>query len=418
MGRVFEAEDLEFGRTVAVKELLPTLGRFARARFAREALVTGNLEHPGIPAVYARGTEDGLPFYAMRRVRGRTLREALEAAAGLEQRLKLLPALITTANTLAYAHRRGVVHRDVKPDNILLGEHGETVLLDWGLAGIRGFGSEATDAAALPENNAHTVAGTIMGTPQYMAPEQARGEEVDARADVFALGVILHELLCGRPAYEAADTAALIRLAARGVPTSRPPDDAPPGLLRVRDRAMAAAPQDRYPDAAALVVDLETMVTRAIYQPGTVDKVVTGLTAAVTGFFLIAVGLALVLLVPIADMGHMGPMLFVLSFCSISLLVVDWRSRGTHKLHLVAIGLAAATLTLGVVITVMGVHEMGSVLLEYADDEASFRRIAVIGLREALPSSALGALLASVQLLLAAMCWRVGALSAPQRHTD
>src|SRR5262249_8854040 len=134
VGRVVKALDRQFHRVVAVKELLKKNSPVQRKRFVTEALVTGNLEHPGIASVYERGEQaDGSPFYSMRLVNGETLAEALQSAATLEKRLPLLPSLLRVVQTMAYAHSRGVIHRDLKPQNIILGGFGEVVILDWGL---------------------------------------------------------------------------------------------------------------------------------------------------------------------------------------------------------------------------------------------------------------------------------------------
>ena len=151
IGRVLIAHDEHIGRDVAVKELLDSgKGSFAQsnavsrttaaaARFLREARVTGQLEHPNIVPVYEVGQRaDGTYYYAMRLVRGRTMGEALRGCDGLRNRLELLPPYVSLCNAVAFAHSRGVIHRDIKPDNVMLGAFGETVVLDWGLAKVRG----------------------------------------------------------------------------------------------------------------------------------------------------------------------------------------------------------------------------------------------------------------------------------------
>ena len=145
MGVVFEAEDRLFGRRVALKKVRHD-NRSLHRRFVAEAVVTANLEHPGIAPVYERGLDDvGAPFYAMRLVEGRTVSEVVAERERLEDRLALLPSMVRLAQTLAFAHDRGVVHRDVKPDNVILGDHGQTVLLDWGIAKVRGMPSVVDD---------------------------------------------------------------------------------------------------------------------------------------------------------------------------------------------------------------------------------------------------------------------------------
>ncbi|MEN8150838.1 MAG: serine/threonine-protein kinase, partial [Planctomycetota bacterium] len=183
-----------------------------RARFLQEAWVTAGLEHPGIVPVYELGeNSEGVPYYTMRFVGGRrTLETAIDEAVDLEARFDLLEPFLKVCDTIRYAHSRGVVHRDLKPDHIALGEFGEVVVLDWGLAKVRGrpdFGRDLLreriekyrDAADL------TTAANALGTPGYMAPEAARGRtaEVDEKADIFSLGAILYRILTRRLPYPA-----------------------------------------------------------------------------------------------------------------------------------------------------------------------------------------------------------------------
>lgn len=181
MGRVVQATDKQFSRVVAIKELRHDRADAAsRERFELEALVTGNLEHPGIPAVYERGhNPDSSPFYVMRRVLGLTLDEALkEAGDSLAERLKLLPVVMKAAQTVGFAHAQGVVHRDLKPQNIIVGKHGEVVVVDWGLAKVRGMVLHTTSGEHLigSGGGAETVAGSVMGTPAYMAARAGAGK--------------------------------------------------------------------------------------------------------------------------------------------------------------------------------------------------------------------------------------------------
>src|SRR3990172_448376 len=214
MGQVTASRDARIGREVAVKVVHPELAARAdvRARFLREARIQGQIEHPCIVPVYDLGLRpDGLPFFTMKRVRGQTLADILRGLragdpdlAAKYGRRKLLTAFASVGLAVGFAHERGVVHRDLKPGNVMLGDFGEVYVLDWGLAKLA---ADATAAAAIAPaaplsgsgSGDVTGIGQILGTPGYMAPEQIRGDAVDARADVYALGAILFEILTLEP---------------------------------------------------------------------------------------------------------------------------------------------------------------------------------------------------------------------------
>jgi serine/threonine-protein kinase len=237
MGEVFLARDPDLNRSLAVKVLQerhrgrPELAR----RFLKEAQVTGQLQHPGIPPVHEAGTlADGRPFIAMKLIQGRTLAELLAARPSPAHNLPhFLHAFEQVCQAVAYAHSRGVIHRDLKPNNVMVGEFGEVQVMDWGLAKVLKPGPRegrepaaaegATGSGVLPTVRTRSPglssqAGAVLGTFAYMPPEQARGEValLDERADVFGLGAVLCEVLTGQPPYVAAASWEVAPLAAGG----------------------------------------------------------------------------------------------------------------------------------------------------------------------------------------------------------
>jgi len=230
LGRVIRAVDKRLGRTVAVKELLRH-DEWHEARFVREALITARLEHPGIVPVHEAGRwPNGAPYYVMKLVEGRTLKEVFAQTKKLGERLALLAHVIAIADAVGYAHSAGVIHRDLKPSNVIIGEFGETIVVDWGLARDTrrdGVPEPSTDLVRAV-GSASTISGKVVGTPAYMAPEQARGELVDERADVYAIGAVLYELLAGTvPHADSTPPAMPERLIARA--PAPPPTASPPG---------------------------------------------------------------------------------------------------------------------------------------------------------------------------------------------
>jgi serine/threonine protein kinase len=233
MATVDLARDVELDRPVALKRLAENRARDneLRARFVREARLAARLADPHIVRVYDVGEDGGRPFIAMEFVEGETLAElvtrngALPADEAVELGVQL-------CHGLAAVHRAGLVHRDVKPQNLLLRKDGELKVSDFGIA----FGAEGTRL---------TVAGTVLGTAAYLAPEQARGEEVTAAADIYATGAVLYELLTGRPPRTPTTLADLVDM---GEITT--PADAPPAVARIVMHCLAAEPRDR-PDSIA-----------------------------------------------------------------------------------------------------------------------------------------------------------------------
>lgn len=278
IGRVFLARDQALGREVAIKELLPCqdLREFPRRlnRFVREIKITGQLEHPGVVPVYEVGLrEDGTLYYVMKHVRGRTMQAAIDESGlrppheSLGERLKLLSPLIEVCEAMSYAHSRGVVHRDLKPDNIILGAFGETIILDWGLAKLR-WESHSVRSAKTPQTDGNsrsptrgmTVDGEILGTPAFMAPEQidAGYGQVNAGTDVYALGTILYLILTGELPYQGELMTVLRRVSDRN-PSPSPVERSnslPQELVAICEKAMEKEQAQRFEHAGCLAEQL------------------------------------------------------------------------------------------------------------------------------------------------------------------
>jgi eukaryotic-like serine/threonine-protein kinase len=283
LGEVYVALDDELHREVALKEIKD---RFAddpesRARFVLEAEITGGLEHPGIVPVYGLGHyAEGRPFYAMRFIRGDSLMSAIEqfhaddAAPGTPgQRTlalrELLGRFVDVCNAIEYAHSRGVLHRDLKPGNIILGNYGETLVVDWGLAKpMEEVPPSATDSMEAPlrppslsGSSSQTQAGAVLGTPQYMSPEQAHGrlDILGPASDVYSLGATLYCLLTGKPPFTDTDVAMVLLRVRQGkfTPPRKLKPELPSALEAICLKAMALRTADRYPTPRALAQDIE-----------------------------------------------------------------------------------------------------------------------------------------------------------------
>lgn len=284
MGSVLAAGHGRLERTVAVKVMLGHAEEndLARIRFEREAKILARLEHPNIVPIHDAGlSEDGRPYYTMKLVKGRTLQSILNGIRNDDEEViseykldELLTIFRKVCDALAFAHHSGIVHRDLKPDNVMVGEFGEVLVMDWGLAKMLGETEPAEKSVdspagfgplATPESSAMTLDGQILGTPQYMAPEQAAGDvaKIDARTDVYALGGILQAILTLEAPVSGSSLQEMIsriesgernRIEAGKHEFARhcPMNRIPSGLTAVVGRAMSVKPDDRYAGAEEL----------------------------------------------------------------------------------------------------------------------------------------------------------------------
>ena len=298
MGRIIAARDRRLGRVVAIKELVHFTPERA-ARFEREARITARLQHPAIVNLHEAGRwPSGEPFFAMKLVSGRPLSDIVADRPPLRDRIGLLPHLIAATEAVAYAHQHEIIHRDLKPSNVLVGALGETVVIDWGLAkdlaaadgepelAVAGSRPDRIDpeaaaaaaiAATVEPDSAEpgrartgtgsgpglTMAGSVMGTPGFMPPEQAAGEEVDQRADVYALGAILYAALGGAEPYATSTSQKILDdvLAGPPRPLAQVEPELPQDLVTIVDKAMARRREDRYASAVELAEDLRRFQT-------------------------------------------------------------------------------------------------------------------------------------------------------------
>lgn len=250
MGVVYLARDDVIGRGVAVKTLVMRSGLSGedeaevKERFRREAKAAGVLQHPNIVVIYDVGEERGAPFIAMEHLKGATLIEIIEESPSPVPRAIHIVTQLLSA--LSYAHGHGVVHRDIKPDNVFLLPDGTVKVVDFGIAHI----ASATNL---------TVSGQVLGTPRYMSPEQVKGEVVGFQSDIFSVGILLYEILTGRPAFDGnSPTSVMYKVVHEQPPPPREFNLAVPHELEaVISRATAKVPSERYSSASEMAVDME-----------------------------------------------------------------------------------------------------------------------------------------------------------------
>ncbi|MGI8983364.1 MAG: protein kinase domain-containing protein, partial [Acidimicrobiales bacterium] len=271
MAEVWEAVDDILGRPVAVKLLHPHLAadESFRERFRREAIAAARLAHPNVVATFDTGADEGTTFIVMELVEGSTLRHILDETGPLAPG-RTVHVGAQVADALHYAHRAGIVHRDIKPANILVSADGRVKVADFGIAKE----VEESEPERPNPSEALTVAGSIIGTAQYLAPEQVDGRAVDGRTDVYALGVVLYEMVCGRPPFTGQTDMAV---ALKHITTDPPPlatagGGLPRALEEVVLRAMAKPPEARYQSAAdlrsaLLAVDLHAGEATSLVDP-------------------------------------------------------------------------------------------------------------------------------------------------------
>ncbi len=292
MGQVYRARDTRLDRLVAIKVIAPqvTADPVARGRFEREAKIVSGLDHPNICAVYDVGEHDEAAFLVMQYLEGRTLAEVIPSRPGLAEVLRMATDL---ASALTCAHGQGILHRDIKPQNIMVRPDGRAMLLDFGIARSQ---LEAPDVTIAETRAGLTAAGALVGTLEYMSPEQLGGRTLDARSDIFSLGLVLHELATGKHPYRR-ETVPLTVSALLNEPAAPNAEGLPAPLGRVLAKMVARNPRDRYATAAECLADLKAVEhDLARRQPEVSPRrsgAVTAAIAVVVGLLVIAAGVAL-----------------------------------------------------------------------------------------------------------------------------
>jgi serine/threonine protein kinase len=282
MGEVYRARDSKLGRDVAIKVLPEDVAQDAErlARFEREARSLAALNHPGIVTIYAVEQSGETRFLAMELVEGESLDMAI--ASGGFSLARFLEVAVPLAEALSAAHERGIVHRDLKPANVMITREGRIKVLDFGLAKLEapGSGTDATDMAT--ESRADlTSEGQVFGTVAYMSPEQARGGRIDARSDVFSLGVVLYQMLTGERPFKGNTAVDMISSILRDQPSpvSEIRPDVPPHLGRVLRRCLEKEPRDRYQTSRDVYNELKDLRAEASSGPASPPRLAAGATS-------------------------------------------------------------------------------------------------------------------------------------------
>src|SRR5262245_49617814 len=277
MGEVYVARDTQLGRDVAVKVLPANYSDDAERlhRFEQEACAASALNHPNILSIYDVGTHNGSPYVVSELLQGQTLRQRISGTA-LPQR-KATDYALETARGLAAAHEKGIVHRDLQPDNLFITNDGRVKILDFGLAKLTGAGNSELSQTGIPTRRVDTDPGKVMGTVGYMSPEQVKGRSVDHRSDIFSFGAILYEMLSGRRAFHGESAAETMSAILKEDPPelSETNERISPALERLVNHCLEKNPEERFHSARDLAFALESLSS---------STPISGQTIAVSGF--------------------------------------------------------------------------------------------------------------------------------------